>query len=343
MTQLSIIVPVYNVEKYIRPSIESIYRQGLDDACFEVIIINDGTKDDSMEEIQDIIEEHDNITVVNQDNQGLSVARNIGISIARGEYICMPDSDDLIIDNSLSKLLEIALSTKADLVVADFLIMNDEAIENIQPITQKEFEIKEKTGTELFIEDLDPNQCYVWRTLFRKDFIQSNHLKFVPGVVYQDVPFINNCYILAKKCIRTSWLFNIYRIGHESATSFFNKKKAKDFCIVIAKTWELTNIEGLSPRVQKKLIDNIFTSFSAMICSTVHVIEKASDRNEIIDFLKEQAPDLRFNNGFKQNLKSFMYRNYPHTYLQIRYLYAQIVENRIRPFFYHRLRRRFMK
>ena len=343
MAQLSIIVPVYNVEKYIRPSIESIYRQGLDDTCFEVIIINDGTKDNSMEMIQDIIEEHDNITIVNQDNQGLSVARNIGISMARGEYICMPDSDDLIIDNSLSKLLEIALSTKADIVVADFLIMNDEAIENIQPITQKELVIKEKTGIELFIEDLDPNQCYVWRALFRKDFIQSNHLKFVPGVVYQDVPFINNCYILAKKCIRTSWLFNIYRIEHVSATSFFNIKKAKDFCIVIAKTWELTNIEGLSPRVQKKLRDNIYTSFSAMICSTVHEIEKTSDRIEIIDFLKKQAPDLRFNNGFKQNLKSFMYRNCPHTYIQIRYLYAQIVENRIRPFFYHRLRRRFMK
>ena len=71
---LSIIVPVYNVEKYIRSCIESIFIQGLDDTDFEVIIVNDGTKDRSMEMIADIIAEHKNITVINQENQGLSVA-----------------------------------------------------------------------------------------------------------------------------------------------------------------------------------------------------------------------------------------------------------------------------
>ena len=75
---LSIIVPVYNVEEYIRPCMESIFQQGLDEDCFEVIIVNDGTKDHSMEVIQDIIEQHKNITVLNQENQGLSVARNNG-------------------------------------------------------------------------------------------------------------------------------------------------------------------------------------------------------------------------------------------------------------------------
>ena len=84
--QLSIIVPVYNVEKYIRPCIESIFRQGLDSNLFEVIVINDGTKDNSMEMITDIISQHSNITVINQDNQGLSVVRNNGIAAAKGEY-----------------------------------------------------------------------------------------------------------------------------------------------------------------------------------------------------------------------------------------------------------------
>ena len=66
MTKLSIIVPVYNVEEYIRPCIESIFRQGLDDSDFEVIIVNDGTEDRSMEVIADIIGNHDNVTVINQ-------------------------------------------------------------------------------------------------------------------------------------------------------------------------------------------------------------------------------------------------------------------------------------
>ena len=67
MKQLSVIVPVYNVEKYIRPCIESIFRQGLKDDTFEIIIVNDDTPDRSMDMIDDIIQRHDNIIVINQD------------------------------------------------------------------------------------------------------------------------------------------------------------------------------------------------------------------------------------------------------------------------------------
>lgn len=93
--KLSIIVPVFNVEDYIRLCIESILRQGLDDDSYEIIIINDGTPDNSIEIIADIIEAHQNIRVINQENQGLSTARNNGITAAKGEYILMPAPDDL--------------------------------------------------------------------------------------------------------------------------------------------------------------------------------------------------------------------------------------------------------
>lgn len=343
MKQLSIIIPIYNVEKYVRACVESIFRQGLDEVCFEVIIINDGTKDKSMEVIADIISRHDNITVINQENQGLSVARNVGISKAKGEYIIMPDSDDLLIDYSLSKLLNVALSTKADLVVADFLEMNDEEIENIQTIYQNEFEMKEKTGEELFMEDLNPHQCYVWRSLFRREFLLSNNLKFVPDIYIQDVPFTHECYIKAQKCIRTTWLLNIYRRGHESVTFSFNSKKLKDFCIAIAKTWGLTHIETLSPQVLNKIQDDIYISFSVMMCATVHELGTASERAEIIDYLRFLAPDLRFNNGYKQKIVSFLFRKLPHSYIYIRYLYGKFFENIIIPSYHHWLRRPFSK
>lgn len=337
--KLSIIIAIYKVEKYVHACLESIFRQGLDDDAFEVILINDGTPDNSMEVIQDIIDKHDNIIVVNQENQGLSVVHNVGIAMAKGEYILMPDSDDLLIDNSLSKILEVALSTQADLVVADFLIMNDEEINNIQTISQNEFEMKEKTGEELFIEDLNPHQCYVWRTLFRRDFLISNHLTFVPGIFIQDVPFTHECYIKAKKCIRTPWLLNIYRRGHDSATSSFSVKKAKDYCTAVAKTWELTHIEGLSPKLQYKLREDIFISFSIIILLTVHVIEDAADRTEIVDFLRRSAPDLSFNNCTKQRIISFMFRHFPHLYIHSRYIYGRIIEDTIRPFYNHKIKK----
>lgn len=79
MKKLSIIIPIYNVEKYIRPCLESIFQQDMEESDFEVILVNDGTKDNSMERISDIIKAHQNIININQKNKGLSIARNNGI------------------------------------------------------------------------------------------------------------------------------------------------------------------------------------------------------------------------------------------------------------------------
>lgn len=342
MTKLSIIVPVYNVEKYIRPCFESIFRQGLDEADYEVIIVNDGTKDRSMEMIADIISQHNNITIIDQKNQGLSVARNNGIAKAKGEYIFMPDSDDLLIDNSLPFLLKLALSSNADLVVADFLKLSDEEVNNLQTDSIKQEEViklTEKTGEELFLEDLNPRQCYVWRTLFKLKFIVDNNIKFFPGIFYQDVPFTHECYIKAEKCIRTNCLLNIYRIRQESATSSFNLKKAKDFCITIGKTWELSHMKGLSPQIQRKLQDDVFTSISVMLWATSHSIYKNSERKQVIDFLKQTVPDLNLRNGMKQRIVTFMFKRMPHTLVYLRYYYDSIIEDMILPFYRHKIKK----
>ena len=340
--QLSIIVPVYGVEKYIRPCIESLFRQGLDENCFEVIIVNDGTKDRSMEMIQDIIEQHKNIIVLNQENLSLSVARNNGISMAKGKYILMPDSDDLLIENSLKPLLEKALEYEVDLVVADFLKMSNEEIDNLQNIPQKDFCIQEKTGEQLFIEDLNPHECFVWRTLYRRSFLQNEGIKFYPGIRYQDVPFTHECYLKAKKCFKISWLLNIYRKWPGASTSIFNLKKAKDFSIAIALTWELTRYKKENSAISFKLREDVWISFLMLILSICHSLSKKSERIEAIDFLKSRAPDLCFQNGKKQRFYTFMYKNLPHTLIRIRYLYGISFENVFIPFFNHHLRKQFI-
>ena len=332
-TKLSIILPVYNVEKYIRPCIESVFMQGLDDADFEVIIINDGTKDRSMEVIADIIQAHSNIIVINQKNQGLSVVRNNGIAIAKGEYILMPDSDDLLIENSLKPLLDKALESQADLVVADFLTMTEQEIADHRDFSQKNFNIQEKTGEELFLEDLSPYACFVWHTLYRRHFLLDNHFSFIPGIYIQDVPFTHECYLKAKKCLKISWYLNIYRRHDSSATFFFSKKKEMDFCTAIAATWRLTHRKELPPAVQKKLREDVYISFSAMISTTVREIKKSSDRMEIVDHLRELAPDLSFENGRKQAITSFLFSHMPHAYMHIKYIYAKYFEDSVRPFY----------
>ena len=320
---LSIIVPVYNVEQYVRTCIESIYKQGLDEDRFEVLIVNDGTKDKSMEVIQDIIAQHKNIVVINQENLSLSVARNNGIAAAKGEYILMIDSDDLLIENSLSRLLDLALEEEVDLLVADFLEMENELITSSSLyVQQNRFEFTKKSGIQLFVEDLNPNQCYVWRTLYKRSFILENNLKFVPGIRYQDVPFTHEAYIKANNCIKTSWLLNIYRKNRPGAsTHSFSFKKAKDFCVVIRETWKLRKIKGLPPMVVQKLKDDVYTSFSTLLYHTLHTIKNPIDQYEILKTLNQEVPDLFFTNGRKQKIETLLFKHMPSLYLKIRRLH----------------------
>ena len=320
---LSIIVPIYNVEQYVRACIESIYQQGLDEDRFEVILVNDGTKDKSMEVIADIIQQHKNITVINQENQGLSMARNNGMAIARGEYLLMPDSDDLLIENSLSRLLDLALEEEVDLLVADFLEMDNEIITSSSSyVNQNRFEFKRKTGIQLFLEDLNPNQCYVWRTLYKRSFILENNLKFVPGIRYQDVPFTHEAYIKANNCIKTSWLLNIYRKNRPGAsTHSFSFKKAKDFCVVIRETWKLRKTKGLPPMVVQKIKDDVYATFSTLFYHTLHTINNPLDQYEILKTLNQEVPDLFFTNGRKQKIETLLFKHMPSLYLKIRRLH----------------------
>lgn len=335
---LSIIVPVYNVEDYIRPCIESIFRQGLDEDSFEVIIVNDGTQDHSMEVIQDIIDQHKNIIVINQENLGLSLARNNGISKAKGQYILMLDSDDLLIDNSLKPLLEKAIESQVDLVVADFIRMTNEEIINLQAIPQKDFCIQKKTGEQLFLEDLNPNECYVWHTLYNKNFLIEANLKFYPNIKYEDIPFTHECYLKAKQCLRIFWNFYIYRQRSNSITHSFKKENAINYCIAISKTMDLAHSDCQNPATEHKLRENMWTSFSFMIRLVCKSIKKDKDRIEIIDYIRKEGKDISFHYGKKQIIFSFLLQNAPHLFIRLRYFHKIIIEDRVLPFYYHHLK-----
>lgn len=327
---LSIIVPVYQVEQYIRPCIESIFNQGLDDDRFEVIIVNDGTKDRSMEVIADIIEQHKNVTVFNQENQSLSVARNVGIAAAKGEYILMPDSDDLLVENSLPPLLDKALETKVDLVVADFLAIENEDIPNFKGVVQKEFNVQEKTGLQILLEDLNLFHCYVWRTLYRRAFLHENHISFIRGIYYQDIPFTHRCHLKAQRCLKASWLLYVYRKNRPgAATTMFTVEKSRSYCIAMAATWNVRQIMGLSPSALYRIEENVYTAFMQVVYHTIYKLNNREDRYQVMDILKFEAPQLNFTHGARQKMTSFMLKHMPYLFIDLYYLYGQIVYKKV--------------
>ena len=99
---LSIIIPVYKVERYIKATLQSVFNQNIDTTSYEVIVINDGTPDDSMSIVTEFSKKHENLFIISQANQGLSCARNAGLKRAKGDYVWFVDSDDTIVDNAIA-------------------------------------------------------------------------------------------------------------------------------------------------------------------------------------------------------------------------------------------------
>ena len=318
MLKLSIIVPVCNVEPYIRPCFESIFKQGLDENDYEVIIVNDGSTDRSMEMIADIISQHNNITVINQKNQGLSVARNNGITASKGEYILMPDSDDLLIESSIPPLLKTALETKVEIIVADYLMMNNYEIDQRQynKIKQPYISTKEMTGVELLKEI---KACYVWNKLYRRDFILQNHISFIPGIHFQDIPFTHECYIKAQRCIKANSLLNIYRRGHSSASdpNSFDTQKAHDLSTAIAATWELSKNKQITPDIKEAIKKNLLATYHNFLFRILKYTDDPSVRIELLRDLSKKVPDLHFTGNIYQRIGNLLYRMAPRLYLTI--------------------------
>lgn len=115
---VSVIVPVYNVEAFLRECLESIEGQSF--LNYEVLIINDGSTDGSAKIAQEFVDKYENWHLIHKENGGLSSARNVGIARAKGEYICFVDSDDYIEKDYLQKLYDAACEYEADMVIADY-------------------------------------------------------------------------------------------------------------------------------------------------------------------------------------------------------------------------------
>lgn len=320
--KLSIIVPVYNVEQYIRPCVESIFRQGLDDSNFELILINDGTQDNSFGVLTDILESHQNIIILEQDNSGPSMARNNGIKIAKGQYLLFVDSDDLLVDNTVATLLNIAIEQSADLLVGDFLRLTDKQIAEGKYDVCRGNKIKVKTGYELYLEDLNPHECYVWRILYRRDFLLEKCLSFVMRIFcFEDIPFVQECYLKANKCVTVNLTTYIYRIGNVSITYRMTVEKIMDLNESFAKLWRLQDLLELPDFIRNKLQDNIFATFSFELWCLSHNRKLLNDWKIVVDDLNKKVPNLRFDHGLKQRMVSWMFRRWPKFYLNLRYLF----------------------
>ena len=314
--KLSIVVPVYKVEKYVRPCIESIFNQGLSDDDYELIVVNDGTPDRSMEQITDLLEQHSNVIVINQENQGVSVARNNGLAKATGEYILFFDSDDIMIEGSLKLMLDKALESQADMVVGEYVEMNDEEIDAmLHPIVQSPTSWKESTGKWLYFYGNGeyPMASAVWRTYYRMEFLKKHQIIFSPSVYYEDVDFSINAYLKAVKVLKTNLIFNIYRHRDDSImNSAMTKKKVEDYQSRLACVWSIAqNIELNNQERERFEYFYFIYVYEYLTYFVFPNFSRYSDRIYSINHLAKEIPVLRFGKGLLRQVTAFIYNISP--------------------------------
>lgn len=319
--KLSIIIPIYNVEKYIRDCLLSIFRQGLTNSEFEVILVNDGTPDNSIGVIDDVISQYDNVILIDQDNKGVSMARNAGLEKSHGKFVYFMDPDDLLVDNALSALLPKLESSSADILMADYSRFKDG--EAIPQLLNAEQHYKQclKSGEQAFLEDLSPYECYIWLMIIRRDFLIDNKISFKP-FWYEDTLFCQECFLKAHSVLRTNSQLYVYRLRDGSFTSSMNLGKMLDLNSCLSALLSLRDEVCLSKVVSNKLMDNIFASFSYGLWCIVHNDRLYSQRREIVSDLKNKISpsSFVFNGNVKQQTVSFMFRYFPYSYLKLRRL-----------------------
>jgi len=193
--QLSIIIPAYNIALYIGRCITSCLNQNIEFTEYEIIVIDDGSADNISEVIGPYILKYNNLKIIHQSNKGLSGARNTGMDVAKGEYIWFVDGDDWIAANCLKQLIESINKNQCDILAFDavFLISDTN-----QRQTSKIFDVEKNTIRGL--DFLKQNQLQgVWNNWFRKDFLSTNKIKFVEGLIHEDGDFNIRSFALAKK------------------------------------------------------------------------------------------------------------------------------------------------
>lgn len=302
--KVSIIMPVYNTEKYIEKSIKSILKQSYKN--FELIIVDDSSTDDSYQICKKISKKDTRIKLYkNKTNGGCAVSRNKALSKARGKYIMFVDSDDMLNRNALKKLVKIMDSENLDMLSFEAKVKYKD-IKPCDTIIKKDRYLKKHeyngimTGYDFF-KQMRNNGEYssvVWLSIYKKSFIVDNNISFTPGILHEDILFTFKCMNCANKIKFYNKKLYVRIARPESLTTrVYNLYDSySTYCIwnEIKRIKENNNLTG-------KEIDGFINDIDGQTISVVKSLLKEE--------FKEQIKDKRFTKDYIKYIKNIIRDN----------------------------------
>ena len=302
MPKISILVPIYNVEKYLAECLESIVKQTLTD--IEIICINDGSTDNSLKIIQNFANKDSRIKVVDKANSGYGASMNLGLSMATGEYIGIVESDDFVKTEMFFDLYQIAQENDADIVKSDFYEFNSK-----KNSYRKSGKISRFIANRVISAKAEPKilkiMPSIWSAIYKREFLNENNICFLetPNASYQDTSFSFKALSLAKRILFTTNAYLYYRTDNENS-SVKSSKKVFAICDEYA---EITRFLNENPKIKEYANDiKLIKEYSAYIWNA-----KRIDNKFLAEFV-DKFSDI-FKTYFENNeLSQFFYKKYSH-------------------------------
>jgi glycosyltransferase involved in cell wall biosynthesis len=287
--KLSVIVPVYNVAEYLYTCINSIAKQDLGAEYYEIIAVNDGSTDNSLNKLQALQKKHENLKIITQQNQGLSGARNTGLNTARGEYILFVDADDYILPNVLLNLHDLARKNKTDIIEFGAI--------GITPENKTVYTVKATTNNKVMSgEEYLSSISYMssaCNKLYSLCFLNEHKLRFMPDVYIEDIEFNSRAVFLSKRimAIETIIAHFLQREGSITRTRNFEKKEKMIYDVFTVLSSINNFTENNVPKASKAYIPlkrRVSSLTATLLLRVLTNCRSPQVKNEIINNLKKQ-------------------------------------------------------
>lgn len=290
---LSIIIPAYNVEEWIEECLNSIAAIKRDD--FEVIIVNDGSTDKTMQIAQKLSVLFKNYILLDQKNQGASVARNLGLSHAKGEYIFFCDSDDYIDPKEFVDFLDKTLISKVDISIGNGLVVKGNTINGLFKKESRIIKTENLSGPSFYKIANEAKEFIIppWNKLFRNDFLKINGITFLPSIIHEDEEFSCKAFCLAQNVRYIGSRFYFYRLRPGSVTrssfhKYQNKNSIPAFNKILHSLFSFLNLNQWNATQKEVIVHAIYKCYTEILRRELYLAkEKASDLNGVSSDRKE--------------------------------------------------------
>ncbi|MBQ2910485.1 MAG: glycosyltransferase [Bacilli bacterium] len=296
MADISIIVPIYNAEKFIKKCVDSLLNQTKKE--LEFILINDGSTDKT----HDILKTYKDkrIKYFKNKNQGIGKTRNFGIEKATGKYIIFIDSDDYIEPTTCEELYNKAIKEKADVVVCDFFkVYDDGSIEDINLPSFKTSKLKDNPNILIDI-NLSP-----WNKIYSTKLIKDNNIRFAEGIKYEDVPFVSEALDRANKIAKLDKKLNYYVIHGNSETTV-RDKRIFDILKIVDMIRKYFKNKTYMNDIVDKLTVRIVTNYNIQQRQQKDIKVGMEFIDDAFAYLKKEVPDYKDNKYYEN--RSFLKR-----------------------------------